>query len=77
MQAMANKTAPQAHENTVKPENHRKPNQAEIDMDRAVERVYQTYGSDLSVFFRAVQQEMEMERMEKSAKTSASVSDSR
>ncbi len=42
-----------------------KPNQAEADIDRAVERVYRMYGPDLSVFFKAVQSELQLERHEK------------
>lgn len=41
-------------------------NQAEEDIDRAVERVYRIYGPDLSVFFRAVQDQLQLERSERS-----------
>ena len=40
-------------------------NQAEMDIDQAVERVYRMYGPDLSVFFNVVQAELQRERHEK------------
>ncbi len=40
-------------------------NEAEEAIDRAVERVYQMYGPDLSVFFDAVQSQLQLERHEK------------
>ena len=43
-------------------------NQAEEDIDRAVERIYKIYGPDLSVFFRAVQSQLQLERSEKSSR---------
>jgi hypothetical protein len=46
-------------------------NQAEEDIDRAVERVYRIYGPDLSVFFRAVQNQLQLERSEKSDRGAA------
>lgn len=38
--------------------------QVDRELDQAIHRVYQTYGSDLSVFFRAVQQQLNLERQE-------------
>jgi hypothetical protein len=38
------------------------PTQAEAEIDRAVERVYQMYGPDLSVFFDAVRHQTEIEQ---------------
>ena len=49
-------------------------NQAEEDIDRAVERVYRIYGPDLSVFFRAVQNQLQLERSEKSSPGAADTS---
>ena len=40
-------------------------NQAEEEIDRAVKQVYRIYGPDLSVFFRAVRDQLE--RSEKSS----------
>jgi len=45
------------------------PNRAEADIDRAVERVYQIYGPDLSLFFKAVQTQQHVGRLEKSSET--------
>src|SRR5207248_10774226 len=38
------------------------PNQAEVEIDRAVARVHQLYGPDLSVFFKAVQDQLKLEQ---------------
>jgi hypothetical protein len=47
---------------------------AEEAIDRAVERVYQTYGPDLSVFFQAVQNhgQAELEKHERDDRLHAS-----
>jgi hypothetical protein len=41
------------------------PSQADLDLNRAVERIYQTYGPDLSAFFSVVQTELQRERYER------------
>jgi hypothetical protein len=41
------------------------PSQADLDLNRAVERIYQTYGPDLSAFFNVVQTELRRERYER------------
>jgi len=46
-------------------ESAKRPKQAEVDIDRAVERIYRTYGPDLSAFFNAVDTEKRRERSEK------------
>lgn len=40
-------------------------NEAEEAIDRAVQRVYKIYGGDLSVFFKAAQERLNLERHEK------------
>jgi hypothetical protein len=42
-------------------------NPAEENIDRAVERIYRIYGPDLSVFFRAVQGHLNLEKSEGAA----------
>jgi hypothetical protein len=63
-------------------EDHRKPNrpvkaarrnQAEIDIDRAIERVYRTYGPDLTVFFDAVHKQQQQERLQSERSSNDSI----
>jgi hypothetical protein len=49
----------QMNEKTTRVASVRPP--AEEEIDRAVKRVYQRYGPDLSVFFRAVQNQGQLE----------------
>ena len=56
-----------APQNILQPEAVKTPpvNQAEKDIDQAVERIYRIYGPDLSVFFRAVRGQLQLERSER------------
>ena len=50
---------------STKPSKTSRTNQAEADIDRAVERVYKMYGPDLSVFFGVVKDQLQLDRHEK------------
>jgi hypothetical protein len=62
---MAKKTFCRPPDVSATPKVSPKPNKAEEDIDQAVERVYQMYGPDLSVFFNAVQHQQQLERQTK------------
>jgi hypothetical protein len=50
---------------TASTERERFRSQSEKEMDTAVERVYRTYGPNLSDFFKAVQGHLQLQREEK------------
>lgn len=50
------------------PKKSRAPQRSDEDLDRAVRKIYQTYGSDLSAFSKAVRDHFELARQQDTEK---------
>ena len=52
----------------ITPKKNRAPQRSDEDLDRAVRKIYQTYGSDLSAFSKAVRDHFEFARQQDTKK---------